>query len=128
MRCTDVGMLSAPPVVGHHIRWNHSSFSFPLNSLFFPFFPCLSVFAEATGTSDGSQCTGSYQTGCNQDGEECLYQATWLVLGERVQFNVSARVDAESWVAIGFSDNMMMVSGWEGGGVTNEDKSRTKLT
>ena len=109
-------MLSVPPwlaitldgtILPSASLWNQS---FPLAFLSL-------LFAEATNTnegsntSEGSQCTGSYQTGCNQARKECLYQATWLVLGERVQFNVSARVDTNSWVAIGFSDNMMMVSG-----------------
>ena len=61
-------------------------------------------------TIDNQQCTGSFQTGCMPAGENCLYTANWRVLGDRVQFNVSARIDADSWVAIGFSNNLMMVS------------------
>lgn len=55
---------------------------------------------------DGTDCTGSFETGCTSG--MCTYKADWRVAGNRVEFNVSARVDANQWVAIGFSDNMMM--------------------
>lgn len=60
--------------------------------------------------SDGSGlCNGQYRTGCNAQGKQCEYSATWTVKGDYIQFNVSARVSAQSWIAIGFSDNRMMV-------------------
>ncbi len=46
-------------------------------------------------------CDGVYDNGD--------YVASWSVKGLYIQFNVSARVDTDQWVAIGFSDNMLMV-------------------
>ena len=68
-------------------------------------------FAEADSVQS-SQCTGSFETDCSSG--TCTYTASWRVLGSRVQFNVSARVAGNAWVAIGFSNNMMMVSLEEG--------------
>ena len=52
---------------------------------------------------------GSWSTGCDDDGSNCLYKATWMVLGEisSVFFVVEARTDG--WVGIGFSENNLMV-------------------
>jgi len=54
-------------------------------------------------------CMGSWSTGCNDDGENCLYRARWMVLGDAnsVFFAVEARTPG--WVGIGFSENRMMV-------------------
>ena len=54
-------------------------------------------------------CTGSWSTGCDDDGSNCLYKATWMVLGEisNVFFVVEARTDG--WIGIGFSENNFMV-------------------
>ena len=55
-------------------------------------------------------CMGSWSTGCNADGNNCTYKATWMVLGDvnKVFFAVKARTPG--WVGIGFSDNNIMVS------------------
>ena len=57
--------------------------------------------------SGNSACRGSYSTGCTNG--QCLYSATWLVKGRHVQFNVIGRVPMGRWLAIGFSDNRLMV-------------------
>lgn len=58
----------------------------------------------------GVDCSGEYSTGCNSNGAECSYKATWTVMSEHVVFDVTARVDEGQWVAIGFSDDRMMAS------------------
>lgn len=63
--------------------------------------------------SDGSDiCNGQYTTNCNAQGQQCEYSAMWTVKGDYIQFNISARVTAQSWIAIGFSDNRLMVRLW----------------
>ena len=54
-------------------------------------------------------CTGSWSTGCDTDGNGCLYKARWMVLGDvsSVFFAVEARTTG--WVGIGFSRNDKMV-------------------
>lgn len=60
--------------------------------------------------SDGSDiCSGQYTTNCNAQGQQCEYSATWTVRGDYIQFNVSARVSGQSWIAIGFSNDRFMV-------------------
>ena len=51
-------------------------------------------------------CDGRYDS-CS--GDNCDYSASWSVKGSFIQFNVTARVDSDQWVAIGFSDDMFMV-------------------
>ena len=52
---------------------------------------------------------GTWSTGCNATGGNCLYKARWMVLGDvnSVFFAVEARTPG--WVGIGFSENNMMV-------------------
>ena len=57
--------------------------------------------------SGNTICRGSYSNGCTNG--QCLYSATWLVKGQHVQFNVTGRVPMGRWLAIGFSDNRLMV-------------------
>ena len=54
-------------------------------------------------------CRGSWSTGCNADGNNCTYKATWTVLRKisSVFFVVEARTTG--WVGIGFSENNFMV-------------------
>jgi len=54
-------------------------------------------------------CNGTWSTGCNTDGTNCLYKAWWMVLGDvqKVFFTVEARTTG--WVGIGFSNNQIMV-------------------
>ena len=54
-------------------------------------------------------CTGFWSTGCDTDGNGCLYKARWMVLGDvsSVFFAVEARTTG--WVGIGFSRNDKMV-------------------
>ena len=54
-------------------------------------------------------CMGTWSTGCNATGGNCLYKATWMVLGDAnsVFFAVQART--AGWVGIGFSENNRMV-------------------
>ena len=55
-------------------------------------------------------CTGSWSTGCGTDGNDCLYKARWMVLGDvsSVFFTVEARTTG--WIGIGFSRNDKMVA------------------
>ena len=52
---------------------------------------------------------GSWSTGCDDNGNNCTYKASWMVLGEisSVFFVVEARTTG--WVGIGFSENNLMV-------------------
>ena len=54
-------------------------------------------------------CMGSWSTGCDDDGSNCLYKARWMVLGDisSVFFAVEART--AGWIGIGFSRNDKMV-------------------
>ena len=54
-------------------------------------------------------CVGSWSTGCDDNGDNCAYKATWMVLGDisSVFFVVEARTTG--WVGIGFSRNDRMV-------------------
>ena len=54
-------------------------------------------------------CVGSWSTGCDDNGDNCAYKATWMVLGDisSVFFVVEARTPG--WVGIGFSRNDRMV-------------------
>ena len=54
-------------------------------------------------------CRGEYATGCSNSGEDCQYKATWRVTSDHVVFDVTARVEEGQWVAIGFSDDRLMV-------------------
>ena len=53
-------------------------------------------------------CSGQATAGCV--GGTCAYTARWTVKGDYVLFNVSARISTNTWVAIGFSDDNLMVS------------------
>ena len=55
-----------------------------------------------------ANCFGSFDS-CTA-GVDCDYSASWEVRGASIMFNVTARVTDSEWVAIGFSDNMLMVS------------------
>ena len=60
-------------------------------------------------------CRGRFSTGCDAQGQSCDYRATWEVREARVDFSVTARQVQDGrteWVALGFSDNRMMVSGY----------------
>ena len=67
----------------------------------------LSCLTAADAISD-DLCRGQFRhPQCT--GEDCPYQAEWVVAGDQVRFRVTARVGDANWVAIGFSDNTMMV-------------------
>ena len=66
------------------------------------------IITERDLTSE-EECRGEYSTGCDSDGEECQYKATWRVTSDHVIFDVTARIEEGQWVAIGFSDDRMMV-------------------
>ena len=57
------------------------------------------------------QCSGSINDSCA--GGECNYNASWVVEADSVTFMVSARTASNTWVAIGFSDDQLMVSSLE---------------
>ena len=61
----------------------------------------------------GSLAEGSFSTGCDAQGQSCDYRATWEVKEPFVEFTVTAKqvqAGRTEWVAIGFSDDRMMVS------------------
>ena len=65
-------------------------------------------------SSTDEVCRGGFSTGCDAQGQSCDYRATWEVRGAVVDFSVTARQVQDGrteWVALGFSDNRMMVSG-----------------
>ena len=58
-------------------------------------------------------CSGEFSTGCDAQGQSCDYRATWEVQGFNVEYTVTARQvqnGRTEWVAIGFSDDRIMVS------------------
>ena len=57
---------------------------------------------------NNANCFGTFNS-CS-DGVDCDYSASWEVRNDSILFNVTARVTDSQWVAIGFSDNMLMVS------------------
>ena len=66
-------------------------------------------------SSTDELCRGEFSTGCDAQGQSCDYRATWEVRGAVVDFSVTARqvqAGRTEWVALGFSDNRMMVSGF----------------
>ena len=59
------------------------------------------------------RCQGEFSTGCDAQGMSCDYRATWEVKGSSIEFTVTARQEQAGqteWVAVGFSDDVMMVS------------------
>ena len=54
-------------------------------------------------------CTGSWTTGCDGNGDNCLYKATWMVLGDISSVFFAVEVRTTGWVGIGFSRNDKMV-------------------
>jgi len=54
-------------------------------------------------------CTGSWSTGCDADGNNCTYKATWIVLGDISSVFFVVEAHTTGWVGIGFSKNNQMV-------------------
>ena len=73
----------------------------------------INFFDADVDSNNSDVCRGEFSTGCDVQGQSCDYRATWEVKEFNVEFTVTAR-QVESgrteWVAIGFSDDMMMVS------------------
>ena len=80
---------------------------YSIKLFFLSFFLFLS---DPKSFSNSSTCGGGYSYGCTNG--PCQYRATWLVKGNHVQFNVTGRVPMGQWLAIGFSDNRLMVKNW----------------
>ena len=82
---------------------------------------CLSLPTDADQGPGGETCRGTFSTGCDPNGV-CDYKANWVVMeDDTITFTVSAKTSDVStqWVAIGFSDDRLMVSvsgGVSGGG------------
>ena len=58
------------------------------------------------------RCRGQFSTGCDAQGQSCDYRATWEVKQFLVEFTVTARqvqAGRTEWVAVGFSDDRLMV-------------------
>ena len=82
------------------------SFCFSLSLPFSLFLSLLGVFSELQ--EPASPCSGGYTNDCSNG--VCAYNATWEVRGRYVKFVVTGRVPRMQWLAIGFSDNRLMVS------------------
>ena len=82
------------------------SFCFSLSLPFSLFLSLLGVFSELQ--EPASPCSGGYTNNCSNG--VCAYNATWEVRGRYVKFVVTGRVPRMQWLAIGFSDNRLMVS------------------
>ena len=54
-------------------------------------------------------CSGRYLDPSCRTPEDCVYRAEWFASGNFVRFRVAAKVDPDSWVAIGFSADTQMV-------------------
>ncbi len=70
-------------------------------------------FFDVDGDNSEDQCSGSIRLDCANTNGDCGYEAEWMQIGEYVRFTISARRNNPSdteWVAIGFSDDRMMVS------------------
>lgn len=71
----------------------------------------INFFDMDSGTNE--LCRGGFSTGCDAQGQSCDYSATWEVKKFFVEFTVTARqvqAGRTEWVAIGFSNDMNMVS------------------
>ena len=73
----------------------------------------INFFDVDSNANNSDICRGEFSTSCDAQGQSCDYKATWEVQGFNVKFTLTARQmmsGRTEWVAIGFSDNRMMVS------------------
>ena len=69
-------------------------------------------FHDVDGDTGSDPCQGGVRLDC-ANGNGCSYEASWIQRGDMVDFTVKAKQLGSSsteWVAIGFSDDRMMVS------------------
>ena len=73
----------------------------------------INFFDVDSNSCQGEFGRGEFSTGCDAQGQSCDYRATWEVKEPFVEFTVTAKqvqAGRTEWVAIGFSDDRMMVS------------------